>query len=230
MSITTTAEVLSTLAILCLDNDQLVRYDRLRLIAERAIKNYVKWDIEQATVTQFYDGNGALDIPLATPYVSAISAVYMDQQGAYGQNASGFAAATLLTAGADYALVYDSHVVPKGRSGLLRRLSGHSGAVFPSDLVLARIGGLSYSRAPSWPCGYGNIKVNCTFGWPASTMPADIKGIVAMAVNIFANSTKYGYPVQSEGLGDYNYSLAISRDAEFGSIRQQLSIYRDISI
>lgn len=208
------------------------RYDLLRQAVESAVKRYCKWELEQTTLTEFYDGTGYRDVPLRRPYVSAVASVFLDQQGAYGQNLSGFPPATQLTAGQDYVIVYDDATVdgPVGKSGILRKYQ-YTMPVFPSDLLYWRsAGGLSYTQPAWWPVGYGNIKVTYTFGFASGSIPMDLQQAVWTGVSIAANSAKYGFPLSSENLGAHSYSLDLGKPPEFGTVRQLLSRYRDVSV
>lgn len=203
------------------------RYDLLRQEVEAAVKAYCKWGIEQATATSFESGNGYVDLPLKRPFVSSITGLWQDDGGYYGKGVNAFASNTQLVEGQDFVLVLDDETM--GKSGLVRRLTCAVN-LFPSDLFFGRLGGLSYRRPNYWPVGYGNLKVTYTYGFSSLTMPLDIKLAVQTAVGTCINSVKWGFPVQSEGIGSHNYSLAIAREPEFGTTRQLLSRYRDLSI
>lgn len=229
MPLTTTANVLLELGIEnATDPVVMSRYDLYRKQAEAAVKAWVNWDLESVVgQTDFYDGNGYFDIHLRSPYVNGITSVNVDSTGAYGSGPSPFSAATLLTQGTDYALVRDKGST--GKSGLLRKISGSSPLWFPSDLVFFRdAGGLGYRRPNYWPAGFGNVKVVYDYGFV--TIPDDIVLAVVTATSMISNSVKYGYPLTGEGLADYNYNVAIARDPEFGTVRQLLGKYRDVSL
>lgn len=202
------------------------RIDLLRQQAEAAIKSYVKWPIEQTgPVTEYYDGAGFMDVILRKPYVSSITNVWQDNGGWYGQAQNAFAAGTQLVLGKDYALVVDDTV---SRCGILRKLSNLNN-FFPSDLFFyGKPGGLAYRGPLYWPRGYGNIKVVYTYGF--AVIPDDIKLAVATAVSIVMNSTRWGFPSAGEGVGGHSWSLSITREPEFGTVRQLLSRYRDLAL
>jgi hypothetical protein len=141
------------------------RYDLLRRQVEAAVKVWCKWEIEQATVTEFYDGTGYTDIVLRRPYVSAVLNVWQDPTGYYGDGTNAFSGAPLVL-GSDYGLVRDDGT--RGKSGLLRRLSNPQ-LLFPSDVYFNRgPGGLAYQRPADWQVGSGNVKVQYTFGFPSA--------------------------------------------------------------
>lgn len=201
----------------------------LRVQTESAVKTYCKWGLEAVTgQTDYYSGQGYINIPLRKPYVSAVTAVYVDMTGFWGQGTNAFAAATQLTAGTDYALVYDDGGA-FSKSGRLQRLSNVNPWWFPSDLIFAQQSqGLTFWRGPFWPYGQGNIKVVYNYGF--STIPDDIKLAVETAVGTIASSVKYGYPLSSESLGAHSISAHIAREPEFGTVRQILSRYRDTAL
>jgi len=198
----------------------------LRQQVEAAVKKYVKWDLEAVTgQVEYIDGNGYRDLVLRQPFITGVTDVWVDSTGAYGDGPTPFAASTKLSKGNDYALVREGG---QGKSGLLRRLTYSTIGFFPSDLFLFRSGGLGYSKPAYWPVGYGNIKVQYDYGF--NPIPDDIKLAVETAVGTIRNTIKYGWPMSSENLSDYSYSLAIARDPVFGDVRQLLSNYRDTSI
>lgn len=141
------------------------RYEALRRSAEAAVIRYLKWPVERCTVVEYYDGNGYKDVPLRRPYVVQVANVWLDATGAYAQSITPFPASTLLTAGGDYVLVLDDGSA--GKSGLLRRLT-YAGFMWPSDMYLNGLGGLGYMSPARWPVGYGNLKVECTYGFPCN--------------------------------------------------------------
>lgn len=218
-----TEELLLAMGVLSPDVDKLARFNVLREMVEKAIISYVKWDLTlHEDVVEYYDGNGYRDIVLRNPWVAAVSEVRLDVGGAYNQASSAFGANTILTQGRDWALVKD------GRSGLLRRLTNNA-YWFPSDLVYLRsAGGLAFRGPAVWPACYGGIKVTYTYGF--EKVPDDVRLALVTAVSIIKNTTKYGWPVQSESMGDYSYSLAIQQNPEFGTVRQLLASYKDVQI
>lgn len=63
-------------------------------------------------------------------------------------------------------------------------------------------------------------------GGSVDAIPQDVKLAVYTLVGVTRNTVKTGYPLQSEGLPDYNYSLMSSQKPEIGTVRQLLSAYR----
>lgn len=225
MALTTTAEMMTAMGVANTPIN-FNRYEILRKQVEAGILSYLKWDLQQATVTDYYDGTGYRDITLRRPFVASVANVWVDASGYYGQGPSAFGSDTLQTAGQDYVLVIDDNT--GGKSGLLRRLVTPL-LLWPSDLVFSRQpGGLSFRGPAVWPQGYGCVKVEYTYGF--ATIPDEIKMAVESGCAIAANTTKWGFPSQSESVGGHNWSLLISREPEFSTTRQILSRYRDISI
>lgn len=200
------------------------RLDRIRRGVEAAARRYVKWEIHRQTVTEYYDGTGSRDIALKGLFPSSVTGVWLDLTGFYGQNASGFGSGTELTQGQDFALVQ-----PNQMNALLRMVSASNQILFPSDYFFRRrAGGLSYCYPAFWPSGYGNVKITYTFGF--ESLPDDLRLAIIEACGYVWNMAKYGFPVTSEGLADYNYSLFISRDRQFADVRMILNQYRDTAI
>jgi hypothetical protein len=227
--LTTTKNVLDTAGVQRRDPPTLLKYELLRQGMEAAICDYLRYDPNLHTgVIDYYDGQGYKDIILRHPFIQSITNVWLNPDGAYGQApGTPFPSSTLLVAGQDYVLVLDGDG-GIGKSGLLRRLWNNFWW-FPSDLFFGRkAGGLAYRNPAYWPVCYGGIKVELSYGF--SAIPPAIITAVTVAVNTEVNIARYGYPVQSESLGGYNYSLAIQRDPAFGRVRDLLNPFRDNSI
>jgi hypothetical protein len=229
MALVSLDTMLSTIGLCATDPATRSRYDRLRVMAEAAVKSWCKWELEYtADQVDFYDGNGMPDIPIRRPYVCSIANVWVDQTGAYGNGTNPFASGTVLTQGIDYALVRDGNAPTSGKSGLLRRLT-YAVNYWPSDLVYMRLaGGLSYRNPAAWPSGYGNVKVQYSYGF--QTIPDDIQLAVVELVSAINSAASRGYMVTSESLGAHNWSLSISKEPELGTVRQLLSRYRDMAV
>ncbi len=206
------------------------RYDLLRRQVESAVQSYCKWGLEQETVTEYHSGAGSPDIQLRRPFASTVTHLYLDGGGYFGQGPNAFAANTELTIGQDYTFILDDD--SRGKSGLVRKIPGASGSWYwPSDLVYAQYpGGLSYRAPAGWPLGTGNLKVQYTYGFAPGAVPQDMQMAVSTGVGIAANSVKWGFPLQSENLGAHSYTLSLTKDPEFLSVRQLLGRYRDLSL
>jgi len=228
MALLTLAELETRLGLTGLVGSQAERYQSLLDGAIQAVKSYCKWNLEEEEDhVEYYDGNGAHTLPLRTPFVSPTDLeVYLDQTGYYGTGPSAFAAATLLAEGTNYVMRREGGI---GKSGVLIKLPGAGNSLtFPSDWIFGGRGGLTYNVPPQWPYGVGNVKVVCTYGFADDAVPQDIKLAISMVVAVVRNSTKYGWPLSSESLGGYSYSLSINQAEDFASVRRQLSTYRDV--
>lgn len=65
-----------------------------------------------------------------------------------------------------------------------------------------------------------------TSGGTVDAIPQDVKMAVYTLVGMMRSSVKTGYPLQSENLPDYSYSLMSGQHPELGTVRQILSAYR----
>ncbi len=203
--------------------------DALRIAAERAVKNYCGLEFEQATFTEFHDGNGKRAIVLRQVPVISITNLWLDHDGNFGSTSGSFSSSNLLTYGVDYSLEYDTtyQTVPISKSGLVYRIR----TVWTRrerEYVYNR---LSYEQGPS----IGNIKVEYIAGYPST--PDDLQYAVCLMVSYMKLTAAFGgMPLKSEKIGDYEYELfyigatqAMSLP-QLGSVRQILARYRDVHI
>lgn len=247
MDLTSTDELLISLGVVnAADETVRKRYDQLRRRVEEAIRKYCKWGIDAVDdVIEYHSGDGSAAVRLLHPFVRDVADVWLDSNGYFGDGPGAFPAASKLTKGDGYVLVKEDTIDmgsqdslgggsgPEliGRSGLIQRLNNTPSGFFPSDLLFYRQpGGLAYRKGAYWPAGVGNIKVQYSYGFKLA--PNDIRLAVETAVAVIQHTTRYGFPVGSEGLGDYNYSLAtsIARDSAFGGVRDLLGIYRNVTL
>jgi hypothetical protein len=63
----------------------------------------------------------------------------------------------------------------------------------------------------------------------ATFIPLDIQAAVCEAVSIGRAMMQYGGKLGNENLGDYGYGLVFNREDSFGTVRQMLSPWRDMS-
>ncbi len=96
MAILDTNLMLKEMGLPNLPTPQWQRYDALRQAVEQAVKEYLKWPVEETAATEFYCGNAMAALPLLKPFVSAVGSVYLDPTGAWGQGANAFAASVWL--------------------------------------------------------------------------------------------------------------------------------------
>jgi hypothetical protein len=160
--------------------------------------------------------------------------VWVDVAGYYGDGTSPWPVQTRLALGKEYSLLRDA-ADGSSRSGVLRRLlggpTGYGFGAWPWSWPLVdRRGTLTARLAPSWPAGYGNVRVAYTAGY--AEVPEDIK----MACNLLMASVnrmrRLGAPLQSESYEGYSYSLFMQLKAgtELGEARQVLSRYREVAL
>ncbi len=164
--------------------------------AEALIRKYVRqaWSVPAISYTQYLNGRNTDTLILRHRPVTAITSVYLDRGAFFGTGEDAFAAATLLTAGSDYALEPDQSD-GTSHSGLLRRLNG----VWPPAVQYQR-GNLSAAMIDSKGC----IKVVYTAGWSAA--PSDLE----LAANLVAANLRgfrLGAPLSSESYDGYSVSF-----------------------
>lgn len=198
--------------------------------ADAIIKSYCKRNLESASYTEYYDGNGTPNVILRQRPVTTLTSVYLDPTGYYGRGPSAFAASTLLTDGQDYVLKLEGGA--RGNSGLVIRLGGGTGGWdrdwdYPAS---GRRGTLSARFPPAWTPGYGNLKITFTAGY--LVVPADLQDAANMLAAWIRTSGPIGAALTSEQIGRYSYQLA-SRDAalstDLAGIKTILTSYREIS-
>lgn len=173
----------------------------------------------------YYEGPVGRILALRQYPVIAITSIYRDFTGWWGQNPdSPFAAATLLTAGIDYALKLDGCL-----PGTSTRCS-ESGHVFS---LTGGWGGRLIHRhgwvTPTFGLGLGNLKVAYTAGYTADQMPEDLKAACCSIIAWIRRNYDKGGPLQSESQGAYSYSLGSASSADFpeiGTVRQTLAKWR----
>lgn len=209
--------------------------------AEAVAKRYCGRDFTSQAYTEFYDGTGTSTLPLRQRPVSAVSSVYLDCTGFYGDGSNAFASTTLLTVGTDYVLKREGGG-SASKSGLLYRLGyGTGGNVgwYPPDPFEPTSGNrptLTYGRGgPVWPKIAGCIKVTYTAGYTTADMPDVIEAIHMLAALTFRTKPFGGSQPQAENLGSYGYQLmqgvaSAGMAPEIGTIRQKLAAFREIPI
>ena len=63
----------------------------------------------------------------------------------------------------------------------------------------------------------------------ATFIPLDIQSAVCESVSIARAMMQYGGQLGNENLGDYGYGLVFNKDQQFGTVRQMLASWRDLS-
>lgn len=207
--------------------------NELVVFTDGVVKAYTKQWLEQQTVTnEYHNGDNSQFIRLRELPVQSISDLRYDPTGFYGQSSGGFASTTALTAGTHYVLVIDDARLGYSKSGLVQRIGG-SGAGFPffyPDTLYA--GKLSARREPVWPHGVGNLRVTYVSGYPAASIPDDLRTACVELAAWLAMNLPSGGPLSSESLGGYSYSRGqelIGEMPALGTVKQILGRYRDPS-
>lgn len=208
-------------------------------IAFGAVIRYLGIDIAETTYPAaaeggrgdagYYSGNGRRRIVLKNLPVTAVSSVYLDSSGRFDQNPDGaFAAATLLVYGRDYILPWDG-CLPNSSTkccyaGIVERVGGYWPGGFGHIW-----GQLTGQLLPA----QGNIKVAYTAGYPATSVPAPIRGAICSLAAWIRKMSKNGAFLNSESLGAYSYSLAqpiVGQYPELGSVRGLLAGFKDMAV
>jgi len=183
--------------------------------ANAAILGYIGRTIEQATLTEYYSGDGTQMLVLKQRPVTAVTSVHVDQSGYSGQGSGAFASSTEWTAGEDF---YIRTVVEnESNTGELVAIKGPG--TFTADHQPKTWG--------EWPLGTGNIKVVYTAGY--STVPSDLAAACRILVAWMRASRDNGMPVKSEKLGSYSYTLMDSTGIpELATVRGICNRYRNM--
>lgn len=201
--------------------------------ASTAAERYANRTFAEATVTEYYDGNGYPNLPLNKFPISSVTTVYVDTSGGYGQITNTFGASTLLTAGQDYAFVAEQ--------GFLQVLAGRSswpmGTMGPGFSPYGWRGLTRHGTSwVGWPRVPGCIKVTYVGGY--NPIPADLKMAVCSMASYILLATNAGgmvtttqsYIDTSVGSGFLSEALARGNVPALGSARLVLDSYRDIAI
>ena len=179
--------------------------------AETAVKRYLGRDLEQQTYTEYYDGTGRPRLLLNQRPVTAITGVWLDNAGYYGQRAGAFdAATTALTQGTDF-IVRPPLEQSEKNAGILEMITP----------IWFQVDGRS-----CWPTGQGNVKVTYTAGY--NPIPLDLQVAVHQTVAQALKMAENGAPLQEETFGEYSYTLLSGeKDTSLASARALLNRYRE---
>jgi len=198
--------------------------------ASTAAERYCGRTFASTTYTEYYDGNGYPNLPLNQFPVTAVSSVYLDGAGGYGQISGTFGSTALLTQGEDYVWV--------GTTGMLQLCA--STAIWPMGFGVS-VGsswgwpGLKRRGATyrGWPKIPGCIKVTYTAGY--TTIPEDLRMAVCVMAGYILQSSDNGgmvttsdsYIDVSTGSGFVSEQLARGNVPALGSARLVLDLYRE---
>jgi len=156
--------------------------------------------------------------------------IFFDMNGFAGQNPGGFPESTILRLGSQYMVQVDKTERDGGQKSLrgLARRTGSAGSAFigfyPENFYSGK---LSAYKEPAWTRGNGNYKLLYSAGyWP---IPFDLQYAAALLVAYMVRIMPYGYPLQSETLGAYSYTIAsmLKGIPEIGSLTRTLAPYRE---
>lgn len=189
--------------------------------ADQMIKSYLRRNIEQATYTEFYSGDGTNVIRLRQAPVQSITSLYLDNAGFFGQPSGVFGTSSQLIEGTDFVLNRDNNsATEKSTSGIVWRINGSW------DRPSARVNG-TLSTIPG--NAMGNIKVTYVGGY--ATVPADLQAACIQAVATFRSMQIVGM-TQSESYEDYSYTLAdpVTQEQVMGSVKSLLKPYKKFVI
>lgn len=181
---------------------------------ESAIERWCKRTFRSASYTEYYDGNGDRILTLDQRPLTAVSGVWVDQEGYYGTTANAFQGSNdQWTSGVDFAAKRTDQSEKNGS-------------------ILVALRGLGYSPG-FWPCGEGNIKVTYTAGYTA--IPDDLILAIHLLASAIRTNAENGVAgaIKSETQGRYAYELMSGQDAdssgqEIVQARSILKQYREI--
>lgn len=183
---------------------------------EEAIERFCRRKFKSAAYTEYHDGHGLKNLFLEQRPVTAITGVWVDDDGYYGTGSSPFPSSDQWTSGTDFALK---------RSDQSEKNAG----------CLVALRGLGLGNG-YWPKGDGNIKVTYTAGYTA--IPEDLILAIHLLASQVRNAAEKGIPgaLKSETQGRYSYEILTGTGAEAGdlsgtTIVQALSIlkpYREV--
>lgn len=177
--------------------------------AETLLLDYIGRPLISASRTEYYSAvPGQKTIRLRIWPVASVTSVNVDPRYNFGQNAN-VTAPLLLTAGQDYALIWNtSGVASQGLLEYFGLVNGGYGWTGPYAPLTGY--GLSVAARNAnfgWPVGQGNIKVVYTAGF--TTIPDDFKIAVAYQSRWLQKvGTSAGVIMQSETLGQNSYTMA----------------------
>jgi len=184
--------------------DDLALLDTLRQRVERVVRNYVRWNITEATYIEILPYRGPIGsrLQLTQPFVTAVASVYEDFESRGGQGDNDFPASTLLTAGTDYWI--DRDHTSYSREGILHRYG-------------------------SWPDYSRTVKVTYTAGFDADALADEFLYVKDAVINETIDRFHYRKgrqgtagvtgTIKSEKLKDYSVSYAV----DSGSLKTNAS-------
>lgn len=197
MALTTVALVKARLGIAATSTAQDALLTEIVAEADSTLKNYLGQNVEQATYTEYYLGNGRRELLLRQLPVMSITSIALDADGYFGYGENPFATGDLLTAGVDYALDRSSNSEGSG-SGIVYRIN----AVWPAASEFSR-----NLLTTGIAAATGNIKVVYVAGY--SSVPKRFQAwATRLACWKYATDSR-GVAMQSESHSDSAYSYSV---------------------
>ena len=183
------------------------------------VKRYLNRDIESQSYTEYYSGDGDVELILRQFPVISVQRVSIDLGGYFGDPSGSFPSSGDLVAGVDYA--QQSGQSGKGSSGILRRING----VWPC--IAARSRGTLQGLPPE---PMGNILVQYTAGF--ATIPASIQMAVNSLVIRVAEMASTGMAESGGSYEDFSVQYLTSPDAIrlLGTVERSLAAFKSIPI
>ncbi len=183
------------------------------------VKQHLNRNLESASYTEFYSGNGTPFLMLNQYPVTAVTSVCVDNSGFFGGAPGGFNPSLNLIEGVDYAIMSGANGV--GSTGMLRRI----GSTWPANPT--RTPGVLQNRPG---ISTGNIKVQYSAGFVV--VPPAIAMAVNSAVIKQLSMAAIGGAASQMSYEDASVSFLPTTDAFklFGSIESTLATFRSIPI
>lgn len=169
---------------------------------ETAIENFCRRKFKSASYTEYHDGHGLQKLFLEHRPLTAITGVWVDDDGYYGNGSDPFPSSDEWTSGTDF--------VPKRTDQSEKNASA---------LIALRSAGNANGY---WPVGDGNIKVTYTAGYTA--IPEDLILAIHSLASVVRNSAEKGIAgaFKSETQGRYSYELLTGVEAAADQSGQNL--------
>ena len=217
MSLTSISAVKTLLGIS--DSSQDTLLTQLLAGVDATIKQWLRRDIEQATYTEFYSGDGTEVLALNQYPVTSITSVHENASGYFTE--SEFTADELLTAGEDYALMRLSSTVGS-KAGFVRRIGG----LWPQPSLRTQQFLSAFPGAAA-----GNIRVVYVAGY--SSVPADLAAAAnQLVVRAYNQRTGGGLGIQQQSYEDASESFFNPQDSlsMLGTVESILRPYRRVVV
>ena len=232
MAIGTLDQLKNFLGIPLTDASENARLNIIITGVDSSIKRHVGTDLESTSYPGaaanglgddgYYSGNGHWELLLRQYPVQSITSIYVDPTGYFGQSATPFASATLLTATTDYALMTDGCLPGTSTKVSYKGSVVRVGNVWPG-IMLHTAGQIN----PKQVQHKGNIKIAYTAGY--TTVPGDIIMAFYQICAWVRSHASTGMAVQSEKYEEYAITLATGAINSVGSFQRTLARYKRVA-